>query len=80
VATVTVIYILVIAFKTALILGAGGAIGLRFGPAEFGQVPDDEMPTYTVLVPLLPGGNVLADLVPGWPGSITRPTPCRCCC
>ena len=63
VATVTVMYLLVIGFKTVLIMSAGGASIVRFGPAGGHQVPDDEMPGYTVLVPLYREERVLPELV-----------------
>ena len=56
VATVIVVYLLVIGFKTVLILSAGGASIVRFGPAGGHQVPDDEMPGIHGPGPAVPGG------------------------
>jgi glycosyltransferase XagB len=63
VAVVTVAYVLVIAFKFALVLSAGQQSVLQPGTPGCPAVPDSELPDYTVLVPLYREERVLPALV-----------------
>lgn len=63
VATVTVIYVAVIGFKLAIVCGGGAASVLRVSPDEFGVIPDELLPVYTILVPLRHEAQVLPHLV-----------------
>jgi cellulose synthase/poly-beta-1,6-N-acetylglucosamine synthase-like glycosyltransferase len=61
-ATIT-IYLVVIVFRLALVAAAGGAPVLRFGPDDLGTLPAEDLPVYTVLVPLYREAKVLPTLV-----------------
>jgi len=63
IAVITVVYVVVIAFKLLLVLGAGSAPALRFDAAEVCAVAPDDLPRYTILVPLHREGEVLAHLL-----------------
>jgi cellulose synthase/poly-beta-1,6-N-acetylglucosamine synthase-like glycosyltransferase len=63
VAVVTVVYVLVIAFKLVLVFGAGSEPALRWTDAEVRGLPDELLPPYTVLVPLHREGEVLPVLL-----------------
>ncbi len=63
VAGVTVLYVVVILFKLVLVHGAGSSPALRFSSDETQAVPDDDLPRYTVFVPLHREGEVLPHLV-----------------
>lgn len=63
VAAVTVLYVVVIVFKLVLVHGAGGSPALRFSDADIRGLPDDQLPQYTVFVPLHREGDVLPHLV-----------------
>jgi cellulose synthase/poly-beta-1,6-N-acetylglucosamine synthase-like glycosyltransferase len=63
VAVVTVAYVLVIAFKFALVLSAGQQSVLQPGTPACPAVPDSELPDYTVLVPLYREERVLPALI-----------------
>jgi cellulose synthase/poly-beta-1,6-N-acetylglucosamine synthase-like glycosyltransferase len=63
VAVVTVAYVLVIAFKFALVLSAGQQSVLQPGTPGCPAVPDSGLPDYTVLVPLYREERVLPALI-----------------
>jgi glycosyltransferase involved in cell wall biosynthesis len=63
VAAMTVIYVAVIAFKLAMVFRAGGAPVLRFEPGDLSAIPDDGLPTYTILVPLHREARVVPELI-----------------
>jgi cellulose synthase/poly-beta-1,6-N-acetylglucosamine synthase-like glycosyltransferase len=63
VAVVTVAYVLVIAFKFALVLSAGKQSVLQPGTPGCPAVPDSGLPDYTVLVPLYREERVLPALI-----------------
>ncbi len=63
VAGVTIIYVAVIGFKLAVVLGGGGAPVLRFSPEELAEIPEELLPTYTILVPLRREAQVVPHLV-----------------
>ena len=63
VATITVAYVLVIAFKLLLVLGASSEPSMSWTKAEVMGVADEQLPPYTVLVPLHREGEVLRGLL-----------------
>jgi cellulose synthase/poly-beta-1,6-N-acetylglucosamine synthase-like glycosyltransferase len=63
VATVVVGYLIVIAFKLALVAAAAGAPVLRFTDDEVATLRDEDLPVYSVLVPIYKEGKVLPTLV-----------------
>ncbi len=63
IACTTVLYVVVIVFKLVLVHGAGSSPALRFSADQTRGVPDDELPMYTVFVPLHREGDVLPHLV-----------------
>ncbi len=63
IAIVTLVYIVVISFKGMLIHGARRASVIQFTPEELCEVPDSELPRYTVLVPLYREGAMLPVLL-----------------
>src|SRR4051812_31530666 len=63
VATVVVGYLIVIAFKLALVAAAAGAPVLRFTDEEVATLRDEDLPVYSVLVPIYKEGKVLPTLV-----------------
>jgi glycosyltransferase XagB len=63
VAVMTVIYVLVIAFKLVPVLAAGGAPVLRVSLEDCYGTPDHELATYTILVPLYREGKILESLL-----------------
>ncbi|MFD9949960.1 glycosyltransferase [Nonomuraea sp. NPDC059023] len=60
-AAASVLYVAVIAFKVLLTYGHDRSHVMRFGPGEL--PPDDELPVYTVLVPLYRESNILRALL-----------------
>lgn len=63
VATLTCLYVLMIAFKSLLVLAAPGAAIIDFTPDEAHAVPEHLLPSYTVLVPLYREDRVLPSLI-----------------
>jgi glycosyltransferase XagB len=63
IAAVTVLYALVIGFKILLVYGSGSAPALRFSDSELHTIPDEQLPGYTLLVPLHREGEVVSALL-----------------
>ena len=60
---VTILYLMVIVFKVAMVVSGGSAHVLRFRPADLRVIPDEALPRYTVLVPLHREAEVLPHLI-----------------
>ncbi|MEU5874541.1 glycosyltransferase [Glycomyces sp. NPDC047369] len=58
-----VLYLAVIGFKLAMVLGSGRSTAMRFAPGALETFPDAELPRYTVLVPLYREAAVVPGLV-----------------
>jgi cellulose synthase/poly-beta-1,6-N-acetylglucosamine synthase-like glycosyltransferase len=58
-----VLYLAVIGFKLAMVLGSGRSTAMRFEPGALETFPDSELPRYTVLVPLYREAAVVPGLV-----------------
>lgn len=58
-----VLYLAVIGFKLAMVLGSGRSTAMRFEPGALQTFPDSELPRYTVLVPLYREAAVVPGLV-----------------
>ncbi|MFG3339220.1 glycosyltransferase family 2 protein [Glycomyces sp. NPDC048151] len=58
-----VLYLAVIGFKLAMVLGSGRSTAMRFEPGALQTFPDAELPRYTVLVPLYREAAVVPGLV-----------------
>ncbi|GAA2139184.1 glycosyltransferase family 2 protein [Glycomyces algeriensis] len=58
-----VLYLAVIGFKLAMVLGSGRSTAMRFEPGALQTFPDTELPRYTVLVPLYREAAVVPGLV-----------------
>ncbi|GAA3533096.1 hypothetical protein GCM10022419_010310 [Nonomuraea rosea] len=63
VAVVTAVYVLVLVFRTAMVLGALGSSIIAFGEEGPRRTPDAGLPVYTVLVPLHREARVLPYLL-----------------
>jgi cellulose synthase/poly-beta-1,6-N-acetylglucosamine synthase-like glycosyltransferase len=57
------LYLAVIGFKLAMVLGSGRSTAMRFEPGALETFPDSELPRYTVLVPLYREAAVVPGLV-----------------
>lgn len=57
------LYLAVIGFKLAMVLGSGRSTAMRFEPGALQTFPDSELPRYTVLVPLYREAAVVPGLV-----------------
>ncbi|GAB3655226.1 hypothetical protein GCM10027589_14320 [Actinocorallia lasiicapitis] len=63
VAFVTIVYVLVIGFKLAMVTRAWGAPVLRFFEEEVRAIPEHALPVYTILVPLYREAEVMHHLI-----------------
>jgi glycosyltransferase XagB len=63
VAVATVIYVAVIAFRLVLVVAAQNAPGMLFAQEGLPPVPDHDLPSYSILVPLYREENVLPALL-----------------
>jgi cellulose synthase/poly-beta-1,6-N-acetylglucosamine synthase-like glycosyltransferase len=58
-----VLYLAVIGFKLAMVLGSGSSSALRFEPGSLDTLAEEDLPRYTVLVPLYREAAVVPGLV-----------------
>jgi glycosyltransferase XagB len=63
VAVATIVYVAVIAFRLVLVMAAQNAPVMQFAHQELRAVPDNELPDYSILVPLYREENVLPALL-----------------
>jgi cellulose synthase/poly-beta-1,6-N-acetylglucosamine synthase-like glycosyltransferase len=63
IAVATVAYVVVIAFRLALVVAAQGTAVLRFTPTELRAVDRESLPVYSILVPVYREEKVLPSLV-----------------
>ncbi|MDF5753626.1 glycosyltransferase [Spongiactinospora sp. TRM90649] len=63
IATVTAIYVAVLVFRTAVLVGGWRSKVIEFGAATVRGLADDTLPVYTVLVPLYREAKVLPRLL-----------------
>lgn len=62
-AALIVLYLAVIGFKIAMVLGSGSSSALRFDREDLDAVPEEELPVYTILVPLYREAAVVPGLI-----------------
>ena len=60
---ITLLYVVVIGYKLILLIGGSSSSVIRFNDDDLRAIPDDQLPVYTVFVPLYKEGQVLPALL-----------------